>query len=81
MLEGKKVKLSFHAVVANYCGNLVVSSIIFYAAICLIIGLMFVYKYLQSTIPNFSRASRPVLIPPKSSSNVIPSLGDIQVIS
>jgi hypothetical protein len=28
MLEGKKVKLAFHAVVANYCGNLAVSSII-----------------------------------------------------
>jgi len=22
MLEGKKVKLAFHAVIANYCGNL-----------------------------------------------------------
>jgi hypothetical protein len=28
MLEGKKVKLAFHAMVANYCGNLDVSSII-----------------------------------------------------
>jgi hypothetical protein len=28
MLEGKKVKLAFHAVVANCCGNLAMSSII-----------------------------------------------------
>jgi hypothetical protein len=26
MLKGKKVKLALHAVVANYCGKLVVSS-------------------------------------------------------
>jgi hypothetical protein len=26
MLEGKKVKVAFHAMVANYCGNLDVSS-------------------------------------------------------
>jgi hypothetical protein len=32
MLEGKKMKLAFHVVVANYCGNLVVSSIILDAA-------------------------------------------------
>jgi hypothetical protein len=35
MLEGKKVKLAFHTVVANYCGNLVVNSIMFDAAIAL----------------------------------------------
>ncbi len=46
MSEGKKVKLAFHAVVANCCGNLAVSSIILDAA-----------------------------------SNVIPSLGGVQVIS
>jgi len=32
MSEGKNVKLAFHAVVANYCGNLVVSSFILDAA-------------------------------------------------
>jgi hypothetical protein len=32
MSKGKKVKLAFHAVVANYCGNLAVSSIILDAA-------------------------------------------------
>jgi hypothetical protein len=32
MSEGKKVKLTFHVVVANYCGNLAVSSITFDAA-------------------------------------------------
>jgi hypothetical protein len=41
MLEGKKVKLAFHAVVANYYGNLAVSSIILNAATCLVIGSMF----------------------------------------
>jgi hypothetical protein len=41
LLEGKKVKLAFHVVVANYCGNLVVSSIILDAAIYFAIGLMF----------------------------------------
>jgi hypothetical protein len=40
MLEGKKVKLAFHAVVVNCCGNLVVSSIILDATICLAIGSM-----------------------------------------
>jgi hypothetical protein len=38
MLEGKKVKLAFHAVVANYCGNLAVSSIILDVATYLAIG-------------------------------------------
>jgi hypothetical protein len=33
MLEGKKVKVTFHAVVANCCGNVVVSSIILNVAI------------------------------------------------
>jgi hypothetical protein len=41
MLEGKKVKLAFHAVVENCCGNLAMSSIIFDAAMWLVIGLMF----------------------------------------
>jgi hypothetical protein len=41
MLDDKKVKLAFHVVVANYCGNLVVSSIILDAAICLVIGVMY----------------------------------------
>jgi len=41
MLEGKNVKLAFHAVVANYCGNLLVNSFILDAAICLAIGSMF----------------------------------------
>jgi hypothetical protein len=40
MLEGKKVKLAFHVVVENYCGNLAVSSIILDAATCLAIGSM-----------------------------------------
>jgi hypothetical protein len=40
MSEGKKVKLAFHAVVANYCGNLVMSSIIFDATTYLVIGSM-----------------------------------------
>jgi len=34
MSKGKKVKLAFHAMVANYCGNLVMSSIILDAATC-----------------------------------------------
>jgi hypothetical protein len=29
MSKGKKVKLAFHAVIENYCGNLAMSSIIF----------------------------------------------------
>jgi hypothetical protein len=40
MLEGKKVKLAFHVVIANYCGNLAMSSIILDVAICFAIGLM-----------------------------------------
>jgi len=40
MSEGKNVKLAFHVVVANYYGNVVVNSLIFYAAICLAIGSM-----------------------------------------
>ncbi len=80
MSEGKNVKLAFHAVVANCCGNLVMNSLIFYAATCLAIGSMSTYKYFQTTIPNCSRASKLVPIPPKSSSNVIPSLGGVQVI-
>jgi hypothetical protein len=40
MLEGKKVKLTFRAVVANYCGNLAMSSIILDAGTCLVIGLI-----------------------------------------
>jgi hypothetical protein len=38
MSEGKNVKLAFHAVVVNYCKNLVVSSFILDATICLAIG-------------------------------------------
>jgi hypothetical protein len=40
MSKGKKVKLAFHVVVANCYGNLVVSSIILDAAICLAIESM-----------------------------------------
>jgi hypothetical protein len=40
MSEGKKVKLTIHAVVANYYENLAVSSIILDAATCLAIGSM-----------------------------------------
>jgi hypothetical protein len=40
MSEGKKVKLAFHALVANYYGNLDVSSIILDAATCLAIESM-----------------------------------------
>ncbi len=75
------MKLAFHAVVANCCGNLVLNSLIFDAATCLAIGSMSTEKYLRTTIPDCSRASRPIPIPPKSSSNVIPSLGGVQVIS
>jgi hypothetical protein len=81
MLEGKKVKLAFHVVVTNYCGNLAVSSIILNAVTCFAIGSLSTQKYLQTTIPDCNRASRPVPIPPKSYSNVIPSLGGIKVIS
>jgi hypothetical protein len=41
MLKGKKVKLAFHAVVINYCGNMAMSSIILDAATCLAIKSMF----------------------------------------
>jgi hypothetical protein len=41
MSKGKNVKLAFHAVVANYCGNVVVNSLILDVATCLVIGLMF----------------------------------------
>ncbi len=81
MSEGKKVKLAFHAVVANYCGNMVVSSIILDLATCLAIRSMSMYKYLLTAIPDYSRASRLVPIPPASSNNVIPSLGGVHVIS
>jgi CBS-domain-containing membrane protein len=47
MSEGNKVKLAFHAVVANCCGNLAVSIIILDVAICFAIGLMFTYNYLE----------------------------------
>jgi hypothetical protein len=40
MSEGKKVKLAFHAMVPNYCGNLATSSIILDAATCFAMGLM-----------------------------------------
>jgi hypothetical protein len=40
MSKGKKMKLAFHAMVANYCGNLVGSSIILNAATGLAIGSM-----------------------------------------
>jgi hypothetical protein len=60
MLKGKKMKLAFHAVVANCCGNLAVNSIILDATSYLIIGSMSTYKYFQTTIPNCSRASRPI---------------------
>jgi hypothetical protein len=41
MLEGKKVKLAFHAVVANCCENLAMSSIILDAVTHLAIGSIF----------------------------------------
>ncbi len=40
------MKLAFHAVVENCCGNLPMSSIILDATTCLAIGSMFTYKYL-----------------------------------
>jgi hypothetical protein len=40
MSEGKKMKLAFHAMVENYCGNLAMSSIILDATTCLAIGSM-----------------------------------------
>ncbi len=81
MREGKKVKLAFHVVVVNYCGNLAMSSIIFNVTTCLVIGSMSTYKYFQTTIPNCNRVLRDVPISPKNSSNVIPSLGYVHVIS
>jgi hypothetical protein len=42
MSEGKKVKLAFHAMVASYCGNLAMSSIILNVATCFAIGLMLI---------------------------------------
>jgi hypothetical protein len=79
MSESKNVKLTFHAVVTNCCGNLVVNSLTLDATTCLVIGLM--STYLQTTILDCSRALRLVPIPPKNSNNVIPSLGGVQVIS
>jgi hypothetical protein len=35
MLEGKKVKLAFHVMITNYCGNLTVNSIILDAPLAL----------------------------------------------
>jgi len=40
MVEGKKMKLAFHAVVVNCCGNVAMSSIIFDATTGLAIGSM-----------------------------------------
>jgi len=40
MLEGKKVKLAFHAMVVNCYGNLALSFIILDVATCLVIGSM-----------------------------------------
>jgi hypothetical protein len=40
MSKGKKMKLAFHALVANYCGILAMTSIIFYVATYLAIGSM-----------------------------------------
>ncbi len=81
MSKGKKVKLAFHAVVTNCCGNLAVNSIIFDATTCLAIISMSTYKYLQTTILDYNRASRLVPIPRKNSSNVIPSSSGVHVIS
>ncbi len=81
MSEGKKMKLVFHVVVTNYCGNLVVSSIILDATTCFAIGSMSTLKCIRITIPDYNRALRPIPIPPKSFSNVIPSLGGVQMIS
>jgi hypothetical protein len=77
MSKCKKVKLAFHAVVANYCGNLALSYIILDAATCLAIRSMSMQKYLQTTIPNYNKASKPILVPPRSFNNVIPSLGGV----
>jgi hypothetical protein len=41
MLDGKKVKLAFHVVVAHCSGNLAISSIILDATTYLAIGSMF----------------------------------------
>jgi hypothetical protein len=81
MSKGKKVKLAFHAMVVNCSGNLAMNSIILNATTCLAIKSMSTYKYLQNTIPDYSRALRPVPIPPKNSSVVISSLSGVQVIS
>jgi hypothetical protein len=40
MSKGKKVKLAFHAMVTNCCGNLVVSSTILDVTTCFVIGSM-----------------------------------------
>jgi hypothetical protein len=40
MSKGRKVKLAFHAVIANYYGNMAMNSIILDVATCLIIGSM-----------------------------------------
>jgi hypothetical protein len=77
MAEGKKMKLAFHAMVVNCCGNLDVSSIILNASICLAIGSMFTLKYFRTTIRDYSRASRIVPEPLKNSSNVILSLSNV----
>jgi hypothetical protein len=77
MSEGKKVKLAFHAVVANCCGNLAMSSTILDAATYFAIRSMFTYKNLRTTILDYSKVSRPIPIPPKRSNNVIPSLGGV----
>ncbi len=71
------MKLAFDVVVENCCGNLTVSSIILDVATYLAIGLMSTYKYFRTTIPDYSRVSRPVPIPPKNFSNVIPSLAGV----
>ncbi len=71
------MKLAFHAVVTNCCGNLAMTSVILDAATCLTIKSMFTKKYLQTTILDYNKASKLVPIPLKSSSNIIPSLGGV----
>ncbi len=56
MSKGKTVKLAFHAVVANYCGNLAMSSIILNVATCLVIGSMS-RKVLKFRCPKWPRMS------------------------
>jgi hypothetical protein len=46
MLEGNKVKLAFHAMVVNYCGNLAMNSIVLDTTIYLAVGSMSTQKYL-----------------------------------